>query len=109
MSASDEGFVTVAEAASILGMDARQVRRYAERLSPTDRAGDTQRTHKGQPTVRCGGGESRAHHRCRRAQIRQRTRQGTRQRTARCVSDGALWEKLAEDLAQMVARLEPEA
>ena len=51
MSNAEEEFVTVAEAARQMGVDARQVRRYLPRLSATDTAEDTQRTHKGQPIV----------------------------------------------------------
>lgn len=39
----DEGFVTVAEAAQAMGIDPRQVRRYADRLSETDRTPNGQR------------------------------------------------------------------
>ena len=46
-----DAFVTVAEAARALGVDARQVRRWADHLEPKDKGQDTQRTHKGQPIV----------------------------------------------------------
>jgi len=44
-------FVTISEAARALGVDARQVRRWVDRLEPKDKGQDTQRTHKGQPIV----------------------------------------------------------
>ena len=47
----DSEFVNIAEAARQLGIDPRQVRRYLPRLAPTDKATDTQRTHKGRPVV----------------------------------------------------------
>jgi len=48
---SAEEFATIAEAARRLGVDARQVRRYLLRLSPTDKGQDSQRTHKGHPIL----------------------------------------------------------
>jgi hypothetical protein len=44
-------FVTVAEAASALGLSERQVRRLIARLEPTDKRQDSNRLHKGQPVA----------------------------------------------------------
>jgi len=44
-------FVTVAEAATALGLSERQVRRLIARLEPTDKRQDSNRLHKGRPVA----------------------------------------------------------
>lgn len=46
-----ESFVTVSEAARALGVDARQIRRWTDRLSESDKSSDTVRKYRGVPIV----------------------------------------------------------
>jgi transposase-like protein len=49
--AETESFVTVSEAARALSVDARQVRRWVDRLSDSDKSSDTSRKYRGVPIV----------------------------------------------------------